>query len=74
MANSQAQKLDNVSEVIRGRFARSGSTNRSANGESTLRRFCEQGYTLAIYMYGKKPERTPPNFCDLMSNGKTRGN
>lgn len=37
--------------VISGKFSRAGSTNRQALSDSALKGLCEQGYTLAIFLY-----------------------
>jgi hypothetical protein len=47
-----AQQVTNVTNVISGKLSRAGSTNRKAYDDRSLAALCEQGYTLAIYVYG----------------------
>jgi hypothetical protein len=50
-SNAQAQQVERVTQVIPGKFARSGSSNRQPFNDETLKDLCEQGYTLAVYVY-----------------------
>jgi hypothetical protein len=48
-----AQQVKRVTTVINGRLSRAGSSpGRQAYNDAALRDLCEQGYTLAIYVYG----------------------
>ncbi len=47
-----AQEVQRVTTVIPGKLARSGSSNRQPFSDAALAGLCEQGYTLAIYVYG----------------------
>jgi hypothetical protein len=49
---TQAQSVERVTVVIPGKFARSGSANRKPFDDKALAGLCEQGYTLAVYVYG----------------------
>ena len=46
-----AQVVQRVTTVIPGKLARSGTSNKIAFNDATLTQLCEQGYTLAIYVY-----------------------
>lgn len=50
-AQVQAQQVRNSQDVIRGAFARSGTTNQRAFDDSTLVSLCNQGYTYVVYVY-----------------------
>jgi hypothetical protein len=49
--NVQAGEVTQHSTVISGKFGRAGSTNRQPLSDSALRGLCEQGYTLAMFLY-----------------------
>lgn len=55
---ASAQAVKRVSNVISGKLAISGSTNRSALDDSALRDLCDQGYTRAIFVYSGARART----------------
>ena len=44
--------------VISGKFSRAGSTGRQQYSDSALRELCEQGYTLAMFVYPGASSRT----------------
>lgn len=55
-SEAKAQSVQRVTSVIGGKLARAGSSNRKAYDDAALKGLCEQGYTLAIYVYpGAKP-------------------
>ncbi len=55
---AQAQTPSRVATVISGKLARAGSSNRKAYDDKALKSLCEQGYTLAIYVYPGAKNRT----------------
>ena len=55
---AEAQSVSRVTSVISGKLARAGSTNRQSYSDATLKSLCEQGYTLAIYVYKGGDDRT----------------
>ncbi len=54
----QAQEVRNLKNVISGKFARSGATNRSPLSDSALKRLCEDGYGVAVYIYSGGRDKT----------------
>jgi hypothetical protein len=49
--HAEAQSVQRVTSVISGKLARAGSSNRKPYDDAALKGLCEQGYTLAIYVY-----------------------
>jgi hypothetical protein len=51
-AGVQAKQIRNMSAVVSGKIYRAGTTNRKPYNDDTLRDLCEDGFTVAIYLYG----------------------
>ena len=56
--SAHAQSVERVTNVISGKLARAGSSNRQPYSDSALQSLCQKGYTLAIYTYGGARSRT----------------
>ena len=57
---ARAQQVRNLKEVISGAFARSGTTHQKPFDDAALVGLCNQGYSLAVYVYagGRNAEVT----------------
>ena len=53
-----AQSVERLSTIISGKLSISGTSNRKAFSDATLKDLCEEGYTLAIFTYSGARERT----------------
>lgn len=49
---THAQEVQRIREMIPGKLMRAGSSNKKPFSDATLAKLCEQGYTLAVYVYG----------------------
>jgi len=56
--NASAQSVERLSTIISGKLSISGTSNRKAFNDATLKDLCEEGYTLAIFTYSGAQERT----------------
>lgn len=56
--SAQAGELSRHTPVISGKFSRAGSSQRQPLSDNSLKSLCEQGYTLAMFMYPGAPNKT----------------
>ena len=56
--SAQAGQIRNLKTVIEGKVYRAGTTGKAQYNDSTLTDLCEQGYTVAIYLYAGATHRT----------------
>jgi len=53
---AQAGEVTQYTKVISGKFSRAGSTGRQQYSDAALTQLCNQGYTMAIFLYpGARP-------------------
>jgi|GEM_PF-6488517 len=57
-ASAKAGELSNYTPVISGKLSRAGSSQRQELSDASLKRLCEQGYTLAMFLYPGARART----------------
>ena len=55
---AQAQDVQRVTEVMSGKLARAGSSNKAEYSDATLKSLCQKGYTLAVFVYKGARDRT----------------